>query len=84
MGQAGQRRARTGAIAAAAGATAAQRLLEGEPLSAFPRLPAPGTAQVNNAGLALGVAGVDENDLGDCTTMIETNITAVRYRSGAL
>lgn len=32
---------------------------------------------VNNAGLALGTAGADANDMADVMTMINTNVTAV-------
>merc|ERR1719401_3358876 len=32
---------------------------------------------VNNAGLALGVASTDENDLGDVQTMLNTNVLGV-------
>merc|ERR1712232_1226860 len=36
-----------------------------------------GDVLVNNAGLALGVAGADANELSDVQTMINTNVTAV-------
>ena len=34
---------------------------------------------VNNAGLALGTAGIHENDLDDIETMVQTNITSLLY-----
>merc|ERR1719401_1780144 len=32
---------------------------------------------VNNAGLALGVKGADDNDIGDVQTMLNTNVLGV-------
>jgi len=39
---------------------------------------------VNNAGLALGIAGADEADLDDWDTMIDTNIKGLTYCTRAL